>query len=137
MDSKTLRSPIDSLNPSKPICVEKGTPVREVIKIMQKNRFGCVFVVDTGNLIGVFTERDVLTKVVGGDLDEELTRIEEVMTSNPEYLFVDDQVAYALNRMHVGGFRHVPLINLQGEPTGVISIRDILDFIVDNLISPN
>jgi CBS domain-containing protein len=63
--------------------------------------------------------------------------VEEIMTRMPEYLFADDQVAFALNRMHVGGFRHVPLIDLRGKPTGIVSVRDILAFIYDNVVEPN
>jgi len=114
--------------------VELGTAVSRVIEIMQENKFGCVVVVDHEKLVGVFTERDVLRKVIGNDVDADNAVIEDVMTFNPEYLFVDDEIAYALNRMHVGGFRHIPLINLQGKPTGIISLRDITDFLVKNVI---
>ncbi|MFQ5650212.1 MAG: cyclic nucleotide-binding/CBS domain-containing protein [bacterium] len=134
MDSSTLRSPIEALTPPKPICVAKGTSMREVVQIMKDNHIGCVCVVENRNLVGIMTERDVLTKVIAANLDLQQTLVEEVMTADPEYLFVDDQIAYALNRMHVGGFRHVPLINLKGSPTGVISVRDILGYLVKNIV---
>ena len=137
MNSQTLRSAIKTLDPSKPICVEIGTPVTDVIDIMKDNRFGCVFVVRDGKLAGVFTERDVLYKIVAGGYDTPDTKIEEVMTHYPEYLFQDDQIAYALNRMHVGGFRHIPLIGMKGIPIGVVSVRDILAFLNDNLFETN
>jgi CBS domain-containing protein len=133
MNSQTLRSSIGSMNPSTPICVDSDTSVSQVIQIMQDNRFGCVFVVKEKKLVGVFTERDVLYKIVAGDCNTSETKIEEVMTHHPEYLFNDDQIAFALNRMHVGGFRHIPLLGKSGTPAGIISVRDILAFINDNL----
>lgn len=133
MDSNTLRSPIKTLNPSKPTSVHPDTPTSDVIKTMQDNAFGCVLVEENDRLVGIFTERDVLTKIVGSGLDPQKTKVREVMTLNPEYLFDDDEIAFALNRMHVGGFRHIPLINLQGKPTGIISLRDISDYLLANM----
>lgn len=127
MDSKTLRLPLETLQPAKPICVKQNQPVSQAIKTMQDRRIGCVCVVnEEKKLIGILTERDVLTRVVAGNLDVEEVQVKDVMTPNPEYLFIDDQIAFALNRMHVGGFRHVPLTDLQGHPTGVISVKDIV-----------
>ncbi len=127
MDSQTLRRPIEELNPRKPICVRTGTTVAEAIRKMKAYDIGCVCVVNPEKkLCGILTERDVLTKVVGGNVDPEAVRVEDVMTHNPEYLFLDDQMAFALNRMHVGGFRHVPLTDLNGTPSAVISVRDIV-----------
>jgi CBS domain-containing protein len=133
MDSTTLRSPMTILNPARPISVQHGTRLSEVLKVMKENRIGCVCVVDNRQLVGILTERDILNKVVGGNLDLQGVRVEEVMTPNPEYLFEDDQLAFALNRMSVGGFRHIPLINLQGHPTAVISVKDIVAHLVKNL----
>lgn len=133
MDSSTLRSPLQALNPSNPICVQRSAPVSEAIEKMKSHNIGFVCVVSEDNLIGVFTERDVLTKVIASDVDVRRTRVEQVMTRDPEYLFIDDHLAFALNRMHVGGFRHVPLINLQGQPIGVISVRDILGYLVQSI----
>lgn len=133
MDSTTLRSPIKILNPSKPIWVNYGTRVNEVIKIMRQNRIGCVCVVDKKELVGVFTERDILIKVIARKIDINNAGVEEVMTPNPEYLCHDDEIAFALNRMHVGGFRHIPLIDLDGRPVGVVSVKDIVAHLMKSL----
>lgn len=137
MDSNTLRSPIETLSPPKPVCVDTGSKLVEVINVMKENRIGCVCVVKNKQLVGILTERDVLKRVLGGGLDVNKVQIEEVMTTNPEYLFNDDQIAYALNRMDLGGFRHIPLINSQGEPSGVISVRDIITYLVKNVADKN
>jgi CBS domain-containing protein len=52
------------------------------------------------------------------------------MTPNPESLTDDDQILYALNRMTIGGYRHIPLTDLEGHLTGVISVKDIVEYLV-------
>ncbi|MFQ5637917.1 MAG: cyclic nucleotide-binding/CBS domain-containing protein [bacterium] len=133
MHSTTLRLPIKRLNPRKPISVQIGQTVLRAIEIMQENRIGCVCVVEDDKLTGIITERDILLRVIGCDCHIDNVKVEEVMTSNPEYLFQDDEIAYAMNRMHVGGFRHVPLTDLQGRPTGIISVKDIVAHLISNL----
>ena len=98
---------------------------------MNEHRIGCVLVVEAGRLVGIFTERDVLTKVVTAGRDIDTTPVGEVMTRDPECLTLDDGIAYALNMMSVGGFRHIPLVDADGYPTGMVAMRDIVDYIVD------
>ena len=127
----TLR-PIAGLPTLKPpMCVEPTVSVRHAIERMNRQNVGCVLVERNGLLIGVFTERDVLAKVVPGGLDIDRTRVSEVMTPDPECLTPDDLIAYALNKMSVGGFRHIPLVDAEGRPVGVVAMRNILDYIVD------
>ncbi|RMD87384.1 MAG: CBS domain-containing protein [Calditrichaeota bacterium] len=138
MDSEKLRAPIHSLNPPTPICVNQEEKLKEVIKTMKDHHIGCVCVVDGQNkLQGIFSERDVLTRVVNKKLDTENTPVKEVMTPDPEYLFYDDEIAFALNRMHVGGFRHIPLLDLEGKPRGIISIKDIISYLIKHLKQTN
>ena len=137
MDSKTMRSPIETLNPPKAVCVKVGVKLDEVLKLMKEKRIGCVCVLKNNQVAGIFTERDVLKRVVGAGLDVKNFQIEEVMTTTPEYLFIDDQIAFALNRMDLGGFRHILLINAQGEPSGVISVRDIMAHLVKSVAVKN
>jgi len=132
MDSTTLSSPLETLNPKKAICVDHDASLKSVIQKMKEHGIGCVCVVEKNWLVGIFTERDILKRVVCNNLNLEKTQVKEVMTANPEYLFMDDEIAFALNRMHVGGFRHIPLVNLENEPQGVISVRDIAAHLVQN-----
>ena len=53
------------------------------------------------------------------------------MTRDPECLTPDDGIAYALNKMAVGGFRHIPLVDTQGSPQGIVAMRDIVEYLVD------
>ena len=126
------RLPIRSLPTLKqPVCVKPSTTVREAIEAMNQHRVGCVLVEERQMLTGVFSERDVLTKLATCNANLDTTLVADVMTADPECLTLDDGVVYALNKMSVGGFRHVPLIDAEGRPTGVVSMRDIVDFIVD------
>src|SRR5262245_44523237 len=126
-----LTRPIRALKLKLPVTVRKDTTVRESIRQMVQNKTGCVLIDEDDRLIGIFTERDVLTKVVGRGLDPASTPVETVMTQAPETLTPDAPLCYALNKMSVGGFRHVPLADDRGRPVGVVGMRDIVDYIVD------
>jgi len=125
-----LHSPISVLEPRSPIVVEPQTTVLEAVTLMQTERVGCVLVTRADKLKGIFTERDVLTQVIGRGVDATKTPVRKLMTANPEYLRTSDSLAYALNKMSVGGFRHVPLVDERLVPVGVISVRDIVNYIV-------
>ena len=115
-----------------PVCVPPRASVREAITGMNEHRTGCVLVIEAdGHLAGVFTERDVLTKIVAREIDIDATSVAEVMTADPECLTLDDGIAYALNMMSLGGFRHIPLVDSVRRPTGLVAMRDIVDYIVD------
>ncbi len=114
------------------ITVEIDTPIREAIRLMQNKRIGCVLVTSRGKLLGIFTERDVLKKIVAASFDLRTTPITEVMTTNPHALNDDDTIAYALNFMDLGGYRHIPIVNDQFEPVGLVSIKDIVSYLVQH-----
>jgi CBS domain-containing protein len=127
-----LDRPIRSLpGLQEPIQLPSAASVRRAIGTMNDARVGCVMLVDGGRLVGVFTERDVLTRVAGSDVDVDATPVADLMTPDPECLTLDDGITYALNRMSVGGFRHVPLVDDEGRPTGLVSMRHIVDYLVD------
>ena len=129
-----LHQPIRALATLKPaICVAPTTTVRVAIERMNQNGTGCVLVEAARRLVGIFTERDVLTKIVGPGVDIDQTTVERVMTYDPECLSPDDRAAYALNKMSVGGFRHIPLVDDDGRPVGVVSMRNVVDYIADLL----
>jgi CBS domain-containing protein len=119
---------LPSLRP--PTCVAPSASIREATETMKSQRVGCVLVEEKHRLVGVFTERDVLNRVTGQGLDLDRVKVSEVMTRDPECLTLDDGVAYALNKMNVGGFRHIPLVDDAGKPVGVVAMRNIVDYIV-------
>lgn len=127
-----LHQPIRELATVRPpICVSPHTSVRSAIEQMNRHSAGCVLVEEGGRLVGIFTERDVLIKVVGMAMDVEQTPVITVMTADPEFLSPDDRVSYALNKMSIGGFRHIPLVDENGRSVGVVSMRNVVDYMVD------
>ena len=130
-DTHALRSPINALPELHPVVgVDPDTSVRDAIKAMISRSVGCVLVIESGTLVGVFSERDVLTKVAGNDIDLDSTSVSELMTLHPETLPEESELVFALQKMAVGGYRHVPLLNTDGAPVAVVSMRDIVDVIV-------
>ena len=127
-----LSKPIRALSTLKrPVSVSPEASLRHAIDAMNASNVGCVLVERQGKLVGILTERDVLTKVVPAAIDLDRSDVASVMTSAPETLSLDDRVAYALNKMVVGGFRHIPLVDAAQRPVGVVAMRNVVEYMVD------
>jgi CBS domain-containing protein len=125
VERSLMEDPVSALRPREPVIVRPGATVREAIQIMLARDIGALLVVDNqGKLVGIFSERDLLTKVAGKEGYGEKT-VREFMTSDPETISSSDNLAFALHKMDSGGYRHLPVIS-NGRPTGVISVRDLL-----------
>lgn len=104
--------------------------VADAVAEMNRHRVGSVLVIDAGRLVGIFTERDVLRRVVGAGLDPKRTLVAEVMTSgvitiSPEATIEETMVLFTEKRC-----RHLPVLD-QGRLVGTISIGDITRWISD------
>ena len=134
-DAELLREPLTVLPLQPAITLSPNDTVTDAIRAMQREHRGCVLVTDDGTsnskLNGIFTERDVLFRIVDRGRNPASLPIGEVMTSDPETLSVRSSVAYVLNKMSVGGFRHVPVVDDEHRPAFVISVRDVVSFMVD------
>ena len=126
-----MTAPIRALHPRPPVCVLDETTVAEAVALMNHEKIGAVLVTSGGKLCGIFTERDVLRKIAGRKLDFTQIFVKDYMTKDPESLTLDHKVAYALNKMVIGGFRHVPLVDANGHAVGILSVRDIVEMIVE------
>jgi CBS domain-containing protein len=124
-----LGAPIRALDPPVAVTVADSTSIRDAISVMIERHIGAVLVEHSGKLVGIFTERDVLRRVAisGVDLGKPVS---EVMTRDPETLQESDFAAFALNRMIERGYRHIPVVDAEGKPQGVLSVRHIVAFIV-------
>jgi len=100
--------------------------VGEAAKLMADKNVGAVMVVDRERLVGIFTERDAVFRVIARGLDTRSTLLGEVMTSAPKTVDPEDTFGFALMMMHENGFRHVPVIE-NGKPVGIVSARNALD----------
>jgi len=115
------------LSPAEPICLAETATVHEAIQVMLLRRQAGVLIVDgRGRLTGIFTERDVLTRVVGKNLEAHRTSLADVMTRAPEALTARDRVAYAVHCMSVAGYRTIPLVDPEGRPIGVVTVNDVI-----------
>lgn len=133
LGNRISEEPISSLPSLRaPISVDIDATAADGIAKMMEHRMGCVLVVDGDRLVGVFTERDVLCKIAAQDRSPRSVPVQEVMTAAPECLTMEDSLAYALHLMSVGGFRHIPLVDDTGRPTGMLAMRAIVDFMVDS-----
>lgn len=133
LSSETFLQPISAMCRQQTLAMlPPSAKISEAISLMQTRRIGGVIIVVEGKLAGIVTERDVLMKVVGSEIDVNRDAVEKIMTHNPEALMLDDQLAYLLNTMRVGGFRHVPIVDQHNRPIHLISVRDVLAYIVDH-----
>lgn len=127
-----LNAPIRDLEPRPAVTLAPSASVGEAVRLMREQRIGAVLVTRRDRPIGIFTERDVLRRVAFASLDPD-TPLAEVMTPDPETLEIDAGIAFALNRMILGGFRHIPVVDAQGNAAGVLSLREIVAFVVSLL----
>lgn len=119
---------------SPPITVAPSTPVGEVLSLLVEKRIGCVLVTEGDRLAGIFSERDALLRLNVNAAVLAKKPVSEFMTPNPESLELDDKIAFALHKMDVGHYRHLPLLD-NGRVAGIISVRDILRFITAGLVA--
>ena len=109
------------------LTVSPSTTLADTIHLMQRERRACVLVMEADRLVGIFTERDILMKVAGKPLDIMHTPVSASMTPDPFTLPADANVAFALNKMVLEGFRHIPLVDDDGHPTAVVSMRNLIE----------
>ena len=129
LDGQTLKVAIRTLPLAKAVTVTPTATIQSAVENMQKNRHGAVLVEKGGKLVGIFTERDVLMKLAGKGKDWKKEKVEDYMTSNPESLPESASLAFALNMMTEGGYRHVPIVDAKGKPLHVVSMRDVVGYI--------
>ncbi len=117
--------PIRELIRNQRICTTSpGTTVRDAALLMTERGIGALPVVDNDVLVGIFSERDIMTRVVAAGRDPATTHLEAVMTRDPATSTPDKPVIHALHIMHEGDFRHLPILE-HGRLVGIVSARDV------------
>ncbi len=126
VERSLLEDPVSVLQPRRPLTLKPSATVREAIGTMLAHDVGALLVVDAqGRLLGIFSERDLLTKVAGRAEPCADVPVQDLMTPRPETVTTTDTMAFALHKMDIGGYRHLPVLH-DGVPIGVISVRDML-----------
>jgi CBS domain-containing protein len=113
---------LHEVNVGDPDILDLSADVDEAVQVMHAKGSDCVLVVHDGRLVGIFTDRDAVLKVAGRPVSAR--PIADYMTRDPVVLRHDDTIAVAINKMAVGGFRHIPIVE-HGRPTGVVTARDV------------
>ena len=129
--STWLDYPVRKLARAHPVEVARTATVLEVAQQMAERNSGSALVVDRSLLVGIFTERDLLQRVVCAGLNPETTRVEQVMTDSPEVLPDSASMAQALRLLAQGHYRHAPLVNEHGAPAGMLSTGHLIGFVSD------
>jgi CBS domain-containing protein len=114
------------LQPHAPITIGPATPTGDAIRLMLSKNIGALLVVgDKGELLGIFSERDLMRRVAANYETSQHQPVRDFMTAKPECVTSEDTLAFAVHKMDVGGYRHLPVLT-DGRPSGIISARDML-----------
>ncbi len=116
----------DMMEKKKLLTASPDTTVSAAAKLMTQSKVSAVVVLENKNLIGIFTERDAVSRVIAQDRNVLTTLLSDVMTKSPKTIAPDKTFGYALLLMHENGFRHVPVVE-NGRVIGMVSARNALD----------
>jgi len=123
MPIRSIRTIIAQQTPATAV---KSATVLDAAQMMKRRNIGSLLVVDGTRLIGIFTERDALFRVLAAGRDPAATTLADVMTRQPQTIHPDEPFVRALRIMHEGKFRHLPVVEFD-RPLGLVSVRDALD----------
>ena len=130
LDSRVLADPVPVLRPRAVVTVQDDVTVAQAVGEMAARKRGCAVILDGKRLVGIFTERDALRRVLAAGLDPAETPITDVMTPDPERVAVTDTLGFALHKMSVGSLRHLPLGDAEGLPAGVVTQEEAVRYLV-------
>ena len=133
LDNGMFARPVSDLGSPIPVTLDVEDSVEEAVNFMLLKQMGCVLATTGETLAGILTERDIITKVVIERSDMSSVRIAQVMTPNPESFRETDTIGSVIKKMSAGGFRHAPIVDVENKPVGIISVRDIVQFVANNI----
>lgn len=119
------------LNPTPPRQVDAAARVADAVERMRTEKVGCLLVVRDARLVGIFTERDLLTRVLaaGKPLDGP---VHAVMTPDPVTVEMKDSIRTAVKRMQGGSYRHLPVVDGDNHPVGILSAKRVVHYLVEH-----
>ncbi len=122
---------VSRLHPTAPRQVTPRHTIAQAVALMRQERVGCLLVCQNERVVGIFTERDLMNRVLAGG--KPLTvPVSECMTPNPVTVHPKEPIAAALRRMEEGDYRHLPVVDDEGRPIGVLSIKRIVHYLVEH-----
>jgi len=130
--SRNLRvESVARLQPAPPLAIDDRRPVSEAVEAMRREKTGCLLVTRQGRLVGIFTERDLLTRVLASDLPDSVP-MAECLTANPVKVNPKDSVQTAIERMEKGGYRHLPVVDEENRPVGILSAQRVVHYLAEH-----
>jgi CBS domain-containing protein len=130
--AKNLRiDSVSRLNATPPRQVSPSCSVAEAVELMRQEKVGCLLVCVAEEVVGIFTERDLMKRVIAANKPLSLP-VSEFMTSNPVVVHPKDPIRVAVGRMEEGGYRHLPVVNDRGRPLGILSVKRIVHYLVEH-----
>jgi len=130
-----LGDPITTIKLRKPVTIGGETSVATCLELMREERIGCLLITEDEKVIGIFTERDIIRRIVGKNLDHDDIDVSDYMTYDPDTLTSDSPLAFALNYMVLGGYRHVPVVDENNVAVACLSIKDVVKHIGNHYFS--
>ena len=131
--------PLSTLTQEKFIVLNEQATLREAIDNIQRYHIGCILLEKDHKITGIFTERDIVQNIVGNRHNLEKECVADYMTKSPDVLYSQDPIAFALNKMISGGYRHIPIVDKEEKPIGIITMQDIInhlgDYFFDDIVN--
>jgi CBS domain-containing protein len=122
---------VSRLHPTPPRHIGPTQSIAEAVAVMRQHEVGCLLVCEGDRLVGVFTERDFMRRVLAAGLPLS-TPVSACMTSNPVVVDEKESIRAAVRRMEEGGYRHLPVLGETGQPVGVLSVKRIVHYLVEH-----
>jgi CBS domain-containing protein len=122
---------VSRLQPTRPLQVQPSQTVAEAVALMRQAAVGCLLVCQGARVVGIFTERDLMRRVLAARAP--LTApVSKFMTPNPVCVHPKDPIGLAVRRMEEGGYRHLPVVDEAGRPNGVLSVKRIVHYLAEH-----
>ena len=129
VERSLMDDPVSVLTPQTPVTLPADATVAQAVDVLLRRQIGAVALVEeSGAIVGIFSERDLLMKVAGQHELYSAISVRDFMTPDPVTVRETDTLAFALHKMAVGGYRHLPVVR-DGKLVGMVSVRDMLGHI--------
>ena len=125
---------VSRLRPTQPLQVAPQQPVTDAVALMRQHCVGCILVCDAGRVVGLFTERDLMRRVLAAGKPLSMP-MSECMSGDPVVVDPKESIRAAVRRMEEGGYRHLPVVDDAGRAAGVLSVRRIVHYLVEHFPS--
>ncbi len=122
---------VSRLQPTPPLRIDPEQTAADAVGLMRERRVGCLLVCREDRLLGVFTERDLMRRVLAAGLPL-TTPVSACMTPDPVVVRPKDPIGAAIRRMEEGGYRHLPVLDETGGPVGVLSVKRIVHYLAEH-----